>query len=61
MKKLKDDLRIPYAICGYCADELNLGGALTALNIETSCFMGNHNHFMGVSGFANEGYQILIY
>ena len=61
MKKLKDDLKIPYSICGYCADELNLGGALAALNIETSCFIGNHEHFMGVSGFANQGYQILVY
>ena len=61
MKKLKDELKIPYSICGYCADELNLSGALAALNIETSCFIGNHEHFMGVSGFAEKGYQILVY
>ena len=61
LTKLKDELRIPYSLCGYCADRLNLGGALAALQLETSCFMGGHNEFVGISGYASQGYQILIY
>ncbi len=61
MSKLKDELRIPYSVCGYCADKLNLGGALSALQLETSCFVGGHDDFKGVSGYASQGYEILIY